>query len=121
VVDLVLELARAPEPRLRSSVAAALAWVKGPEAARAHAALLDLLADPAPSVRCAVATLVAHVPGAHVPRLLDALRAETDVTAAYALVTAILRLDPEGGRARVESLAAARPLVEQALRLREAR
>lgn len=127
VVDLVVELKGSPEALVRNAVATALAWVQGPEAPRARRELLDLLADRAPSVRIVVALLL-RVPVAdpeNVPRLLASLREETDVFAAYAMIEAILGLDPEGGRARIDSTAAAvpsaRPVIEAALQLREGR
>ncbi len=127
VIDLLVELKGSPEPSVRTAVAAGLAWAQGPDVPRAHRELLDLLADRAPSVRIAVASLlgvpVSDSEGA--PRLLAALREETDVTAAYAMIEAILRLDPDGGRARIAAAASAspsaRPVIEAALRLREGR
>jgi len=127
VVDLLVELKGSAEPRIRNAVAGALAWVQGPEAPRAHRELLDLLADRAPSVRIAVASVLGVLTSDSetVPRLLAALREETDVVAAYAMIEAILRLDPEGGRARIDSVAAASPsarsVIEAALRLRDGR
>jgi hypothetical protein len=118
VVDLIVELKGSPEAAVRGAVAAALAWVRGAEAPRARRELPDLLADEARSVRIATALLLA-VPVAdqeNVPRLLAALREETDVTAAYAMVDAVLRLDPG---ARIDS--ASRPAVAEALRMRAER
>jgi len=127
VVDLFVELKESPEASVRTAVAAALAWVRGSEAARAHRELLDLLADRVASVRIAVASLLG-VPVSDpevLPRLLAALRDETDVFAAYAMIDAIFRLDPDGGRARIDAAASASPsarsVIEAALRLRDAR
>ncbi|MFI5402605.1 MAG: sigma-70 family RNA polymerase sigma factor [Planctomycetota bacterium] len=125
LVDLVVELKGSPEPQVRGAVAAALAWVRGAEAPRARRELLDLLADEAPSVRIAVASLLS-VPlkdPENAARLLAALRQETDLIAAYAMIDAVLRLDPEGGAARVEAARseappATRSVIESALRLR---
>ncbi len=124
-VDLVVELKKSPEPSVRGAVASALAWVQGAEAPRARRELLDLLSDPAPSVRRDVASLLG-VPlkdPENIVRLLAGLRQETDLIAAYAMIDAVLGLDPEGGSARIESARSEAPLatrsvIESALRLR---
>ena len=120
----MIELKSNPEPLVRSIVAGVLAWVDGPEADRARGELLTMLADRAPSVRIAAASSAwVRAGDASLPRLLEALRQESDVGAAYAMVDAILRLDPDGGRKRIDDVAAAsasaRPAIEAALRLRK--
>jgi HEAT repeat protein len=128
VVDLLMELKQDADAPVRCAVAAALAWTQGQEADRARQALLELLGDPAASVRRTVAMFV-HTPlgdPGNVPRLLSGLRSETDLLAAYAMIDAVLRLDPEAGAARVdaarsEASPSTQAVIDSALRLRAGR
>ena len=90
--------------------------------------LVQLLDDPAPSVRRVAALLVGVPLGdpARVPLLLAKLGQETDLLAAYAMIDAIARLDPERGRSRIDSMlhtasAATRAVVGSALQLHDKR
>jgi HEAT repeat protein len=128
VVDLLLELADAPDAAVRAAVATALAWVRGDEATRARERVPKFLEDESPRVR-RVAALFVGTPlraPAHVPLLLAALARETDFSAAYALVRSILALDADGGRGRIDKVLETAPpstrdVVRQALDLHDSR
>jgi RNA polymerase sigma-70 factor (ECF subfamily) len=127
-VDLLIELETSPDAAVRGAVATCLAWVRGKDVKRAHEHLLRLLDDPAPSVRRITASLIGVPLGevAHVPLLLAALGRETDLLTAYAMIDAVLRLDPDRGRSRIESTlqtapAATRPVIRSALQLHDER
>jgi hypothetical protein len=104
-----------------------LAWAQGAEGDRARGELFDLLTDPAPTVRIATAALAVALSEdpRTLARVLQSLKEETDIMAAYAKIVAILRLDPQEGRARIDAVASeapsARPVIEAALKLRGAK
>ncbi|MHC4493304.1 MAG: sigma-70 family RNA polymerase sigma factor [Planctomycetota bacterium] len=128
VVDLLIELKTGPDPAVRGAVATCLAWVRGTEVKRAHVHLVQLLDDPAPSVRRVAALLVGVPLGdpARVPLLLAKLGQETELLTAYMMIDSILRLEPDRGRSRIESMlqtapAATRTVVGAALQLHDER
>lgn len=125
-VDLLIECKADPDPSVRGAVASRLTWVRGREVKRAHEHLLQLLDDPAPSVRRITASLIAVPLGdaTRVPLLLSRLSKETDLMAAYAMIDAIVRLDPDRGRSRIDSVlqaAPARAATQAALKLHDQR
>jgi HEAT repeat protein len=100
--------AESPHADVRAAAGRALAAVPDADG-RAAAALWRLVEDPVPSVRRQAALAYGAGARVDVERLLKRLAAETDESAAYALVHGIVK---HGGRARVEEVAAASPLRE---------
>lgn len=112
-VDFLLDLAASPDAAVRGAVATALGWVRGPEVERARARLLEMIDDPAPRVRRVIPFLLRDP--AHVPLLLEKLRSETDFSVAWAMVQAVLKLDPEGGREAIDEVRATAPAASRAV------
>ncbi len=107
-VDFLLARARSPHVEVRFYAVEGLAWVRGDDQARAMEGVIRGLEDGDAGVRgIAAASLgaIAADPDRAVA-ILDRLDRETDPDAARAMARAVLRLDRERGRERLEVAAA---------------
>ncbi|MEE8105176.1 MAG: sigma-70 family RNA polymerase sigma factor [Planctomycetota bacterium] len=117
VVDLLRRALANPNPTVLAGAVDTLAEIKGSLADEAHDALIAGLRDEAANVRWTTAMALEFRVGKKddVEALLPRLPTETHPIAMHAMVRAVLALDPDEGRLRLDAVMEDTPAAAQAL------
>lgn len=111
VVDVLIEWLASPHEEVRFYAAEGLAWVRGSEFRRAHAAMVGMLGDSDVDVRQITALSLGLVTkrAEDVPALLRRLEVESDPSVISAIDRSVVALDPARGQARLADARRLRP------------